>query len=52
MLLYAIPAWIIGTIIGCCIVSTSNKEKVKVYNCRKLIKRYKKLDENYNKSIF
>lgn len=52
MLFYVVPAWLITTVIGCAIVNTSNKDKVKVYNCRKLVRRYKKLDEAYNKSMF
>lgn len=53
MLAYIVPAWLITTIVGCCIVNTSSKSKskVKVCNCRKLIKKYKKLDDTYNKSF-
>lgn len=52
MMIYIVPAWLIATIIGCVIVGTSNKDRVRKSNCRKLLRKYKKVDEAYNKSMF
>ena len=45
--------WILFTVIGFGIYKTnSTADKLRVMSCRNTLKKYKKLDESDNKSIF
>lgn len=51
ILIYMLPAWLIISIAG--YLATSNKkDNIKIMSCRKILKKFKKLDEADNKSIF
>jgi hypothetical protein len=45
-------AWIVVTSIGATYISKKSNKKIKIMTCRKYLKTYKNLTENYNKSIF
>lgn len=45
-----IGVWITFTLVGCFLCRSNNK--LKIMNCRSLLKRYKRLDDSDNKSIF
>lgn len=44
--------WISITSIGATYISKKSSKKIKIMTCRKYLKTYKNLTENYNKSIF
>lgn len=52
MELILMGSWVVFTAIGCCIVKFRNADRLRVMSCRSLLKRYKKLDEADNKSLF
>ena len=53
MELILIGSWIGVSIIGGCIVKFSSRnEKLRVMSCRSTLKKYKKLDDADNKSLF
>jgi hypothetical protein len=45
-------AWIVITSIGATYISKKSNKKIKIMTCRKYLKTYKTITENYNKSIF
>ena len=46
-------SWVVFTLIGCCVVKLKGKnEKLKVMSCRHTLRKYKRLDDSDNKSLF
>lgn len=44
--------WVVTTAIGIIYISKKSNKKIKIMTCRKYLKTYKKLNENYNNSTF
>lgn len=47
-----IGTWIGFTIVGCYIVKRKSNKKLRIMSCRHTLRRYKKLDDCDNKSLF